>query len=552
MIKFCVKKLYLLSILTLTSIALIYSCSSEEEDTPPPPSVVVTPESEPTAPTQYTLIVTAGEGGTVSTEGGTYDEGAEVTITATPDEGFEFVGWEGSNSLSQSLTVTLYSNQSYQALFELIPIYTVTVTESEGGVVSGSGEFTQGTQVTIIATADEQYDFLGWEGSVESDENSITIIVDENIVVKPIFVKSVVGESAPVNICKIDNVHLERGVGFGFPRYNYSLNSTGTIKMTLIFIDFDDSPAQRSIEEVYSILNPISADFFYKSSFGNLNVEFDVINNWFRMSKNSDEYDMYRGSPNAGAYTHYNYLNEALSLADGSYDFSQTDTFIVITNPDAEKVDFGPAFVGNEYSNFKADGKTFYTSTNSGYDLNVWGGLWLNHEVLHNMGLPDLYKYGGDPTWHGLVGQFSIMGLISGDAPDLFAYEKWMLGWIDDVSIFCGNQEELIVDLKPIESFEQGNKMIILPINETKSIAIESRRAIELDENIQNEGVLIYLVDSSKLTGEGTIIVLPENQYDEFKFDYLLQKGDSFTYDNYEIEVLHQNLNYDRVRIIKQ
>ncbi len=112
------KKLYLLSIFVLTSIALIYSCSTEEEDTTPPPSVVATPEPEPPAPTQYTLTVTAGEGGSVSTEGGTYDEGTEVTITATPNEGYEFVGWEGSDSDSNSLTVTLNSDTSIQALFE--------------------------------------------------------------------------------------------------------------------------------------------------------------------------------------------------------------------------------------------------------------------------------------------------------------------------------------------------------------------------------------------------------------------------------------------------
>jgi len=111
------KKLYLLSILTLTSIALIYSCSSEEEDSSPPPSVVATPEPEPPAPTQYTLTVTAGEGGTVSTEGGTYDEGTEITITATPDEGYEFVGWEGSDSVLSSLTITISSNLEINANF---------------------------------------------------------------------------------------------------------------------------------------------------------------------------------------------------------------------------------------------------------------------------------------------------------------------------------------------------------------------------------------------------------------------------------------------------
>jgi hypothetical protein len=74
------KLLYPLSLI-LTAFLILYSCSPEEDNTPPP-SIIQTPESEPPAPTQYTLTVTAGEGGTVSTEGGTYDEGTEVTITA--------------------------------------------------------------------------------------------------------------------------------------------------------------------------------------------------------------------------------------------------------------------------------------------------------------------------------------------------------------------------------------------------------------------------------------------------------------------------------------
>ena len=61
----------------LTAFLILYSCSTEEEDTTPPPALVQPQEPEPD-PTQYTLTVTAGEGGTVSTEGGTYDEGTDI------------------------------------------------------------------------------------------------------------------------------------------------------------------------------------------------------------------------------------------------------------------------------------------------------------------------------------------------------------------------------------------------------------------------------------------------------------------------------------------
>jgi len=90
--------------------ALIYSCSTEEEDTTPPPSVVATPE--PPAPTQYTLTVTAGEGGSVSTEGGTYDEGTEVTITATPDEGYHFIGFDGIDGFENTITILMDGNKT--------------------------------------------------------------------------------------------------------------------------------------------------------------------------------------------------------------------------------------------------------------------------------------------------------------------------------------------------------------------------------------------------------------------------------------------------------
>ena len=115
------KLLYPLSF-ALTAFLILYSCSAEEEDNTPPSIIIQTPEPKPPAPTQYTLEVTAGEGGTVSTEGGTYDEGTEVTITATPAEGYEFVGWEGNDSDSSSLTITLNSSINVQALFEQVSI----------------------------------------------------------------------------------------------------------------------------------------------------------------------------------------------------------------------------------------------------------------------------------------------------------------------------------------------------------------------------------------------------------------------------------------------
>jgi len=95
--------------LYILSLIFVVGCSAENKIT----------EEEPVT-FQYTVTVSASEGGLVSSSGGTYEKGTEVTITATPNEGFRFIGWEGANSSDQTLTITIDSNQTFLALFEVI------------------------------------------------------------------------------------------------------------------------------------------------------------------------------------------------------------------------------------------------------------------------------------------------------------------------------------------------------------------------------------------------------------------------------------------------
>ena len=179
---------FYLSLLTtcILFLTLVFSCSTEEDESLTP--VVQTPqqEAEPD-PVEYTLTVSAEEGGTVSTEGGTYEEGTEVTFTASANERYRFTGWEGNDSTNESLTITLNSNQTYQALFELIPIYTLTVTTSEGGTVSTEGgEYEEGTEVTVTATAEDGYEFIEWDGN-DNQSNSFTISINSNLTIQANF-----------------------------------------------------------------------------------------------------------------------------------------------------------------------------------------------------------------------------------------------------------------------------------------------------------------------------------------------------------------------------
>ena len=291
------KKLYLLTIITLSSIALIYSCSTEEEDITPPPSVVATPEPESPAPTQYTLTVSAGEGGSVSTEGGTYDEGTEVTVTATPDEGYVFVRWEGSDSTENSLTITLNSNESLNAVFELTPLYTLTVLSSEGGTVSTSGgEYTEGTEIEIIATPNEGFSFTGWEG-IEESSSSVTVSVSSNATVTAIFevipqFTVIVSASEGGTVSTNGGTYLEGtefsvlatpNTGYEFQRWqevdisttSLTITVSSSISLTAIFIESPDDSNNSNItnENTGPTLWTGAATTFNKPDGSNPNLE---------------------------------------------------------------------------------------------------------------------------------------------------------------------------------------------------------------------------------------------------------------------------------------
>ena len=70
---------------------------------------------------QWTITVTANDDsmGTVS-GGGTYDEGAEVTITATPNATYRFVKWS-DDVIDATRTFSAAENLTLQAIFEKVP-----------------------------------------------------------------------------------------------------------------------------------------------------------------------------------------------------------------------------------------------------------------------------------------------------------------------------------------------------------------------------------------------------------------------------------------------
>lgn len=153
--------------------------------------------STPT-PTQYTITATANPGTAGSvTGGGTYNEGATVTLTATPNSGYEFVNWtSGTTTVSTNATYSFTANASaeYIANFRTAAPTTFAVTTTANPAAGGTATFAvgtgqattsatvaSGTGVTLYAVANNGYRFVNWtlDGNVVSTDATCNVTVSQ-------------------------------------------------------------------------------------------------------------------------------------------------------------------------------------------------------------------------------------------------------------------------------------------------------------------------------------------------------------------------------------
>ncbi|MDH4241544.1 MAG: hypothetical protein OEW48_18445, partial [Phycisphaerae bacterium] len=127
----------------------------------------------------YLLTVSSNSGGSVTTPGEgifEYEYGEVVSIVAEAEEHYQFVEWTGTavdagkvaNPVAESTTVTMTSDYTLAANFAEAG-YLLAVSSNSGGSVTTPGEgifeYEYGEVVSIVAEADEHYQFVEWTGT---------------------------------------------------------------------------------------------------------------------------------------------------------------------------------------------------------------------------------------------------------------------------------------------------------------------------------------------------------------------------------------------------
>ncbi|KAF2396797.1 M6 metalloprotease [Trichodelitschia bisporula] len=288
--------------------------------------------------------------------------------------------------------------------------------------------------------------------------------------------------------------------GFG-PRTAFA-SSTGPLRAAMVFVDFPDAPATDTPGSLLQAFMPAAADWYNASSYGRLHLTVAAdTRKFYRMPRPSAEYSWNRAGFTSQKQERY--IKDAIAAIGAEFKPGPTDVLYIVPTRQAARIGFSPTSLTPMAL---ADGTRVKGTVTFGQDLwTAWGFKVLNHETGHVMGLPDLYPMDGRAT--GLwVGGFDIMGLISGSSPDYLGWHKWKLGWVDNAQVSCAKEGESEHVLTPVE-VAGGTKMAVVKVSDSVAVVAEVRTDAGLNHGSCSKGLLVYVVDASKWTGNGPIVV---------------------------------------------
>jgi M6 family metalloprotease-like protein len=319
------------------------------------------------------------------------------------------------------------------------------------------------------------------------------------------------------------------------------------VEIGVLFVDFSDSPARDTTEAVLMRFSPNVENLFESMSYGRLSIELKPVHGWLRMQKESA---LYRAGGGDWCFVCFlQMLEEIIRVGTQGINTSRWESFILIA--DSKFVDT-TAFSPSPDWKIEAGGRSWANGVVlGGSALNQTPSIFatgLAHELGHTFGLPDLYPYNG--VGFRYTGNFGLMGNIYESVIELFAWERWLLSWLDDTQVVCLNGREVKAVLNPVSVFG-GQKMIVIPLSDTRALVVEVRRRGGFDEKLSKEGPLAYVVDTNQQNGYGGIKIVPINEDDWSKSSAPLDIGKTIEFEGITISYLSRSTYGDEILVFR-
>lgn len=359
--------------------------------------------------------------------------------------------------------------------------------------------------------------------------------------------------------CRLVEPKAGRGPGFmiGFPAITTNLPPTGNVTIGVVPIDFPDAPGTYApLSEAQEQLDLFSS-WIESVSDGRVTVTFRTSNVWSRVTSASTTYGLERSGWGTTL------AQEAVTAADPNFDFAGLSAVFFYLPRTVQGV--GESFQQNDGSNGQR------LTTDEG-DIRFWFGAgryfyrlgysvfsYLAHEIMHAFGLVDLYVR----TWTTADPQpmsgYDIMA-NQDFGQELSTWSRFLLGWLDDDQVYCMGGAAVTsteVTLVPLNRSIDGHKAVMVPLDATRILVVESRRREYFSTQFPpgSDGAIAYVVDVSvgNAMGSQTLQVPPGNGLIRppglpRMFDAFIRKGESITIDGIIVTVTESG-DYDTVRI---
>lgn len=195
-------------------------------------------------------------GGSVS-GGGTYDNGATVTVNAIPAAGYRFDRWtEGTVTVSTNPGYTFTASADRTLVAEFVRQYTVSViaVPPSGGSVSGGGVYDEGAAVTVSAVPNSpDYGFTGWyeSNTLVSAAPDYVFTITADRVLEARFVDII---PPVISLNGSPQVSVECGDAWVEPGWTASDNIDGDLTAQVSVTD----PVNSSVPGIYTIVYSVS------------------------------------------------------------------------------------------------------------------------------------------------------------------------------------------------------------------------------------------------------------------------------------------------------
>jgi hypothetical protein len=376
-----------------------------------------------------------------------------------------------------------------------------------------------------------------------------------------------------IESCKL--THGQRDGQIAFSSWiNPKIVMNQRLNVQVIPIEFTDFPSSKTVLADHEKYFNYIKSGYYNISDGQVNVNFKIPSNYFKINKKISSYDTGKRYDNGGGIWNWVSMDmnamfkDIVSAVDPAIDFSNLDLVFFVVPPTTDNDYISHGFPAPYPQLRTAEGFMpywYFSPPMAEVNRKSWYGVepFLHlHELMHGMNkLDDHYGDGefGRTDGDAGTGNWSTM---SGMSTDFLFWDKWITYMVSDEQVLCAKTDSTSTHwIKPSNYFGKEEKMLVIPVGSTKVLVVESMRAAGFNLKLPkiSEGALVYLVDITKTGhGRGINVLRPASRigsiYERRDFalsDAPLKLGESISSNGFKITVVESGDFGDVIKVEK-